>query len=208
MSRQCIIILGTNGNCMDIAETVELRDEMEMLGFLDDAGKGTCAGYPILGGIEDAAKFASAHFVCGIGSARSYQGKAAIIARTGVPLERWATVIHPTAVVSRQAEIGLGSVLLSHVSVGAGAVIGNHVMVLQGSVISHDSVVHDHSVLASGVCLSGHCGIWENVYLGSRSTLREGVQVGSGSLVGMGSVVLHEVPAGKVVCGNPAQILR
>jgi serine acetyltransferase len=38
--------------------------------------------------------------------------------------------------------------------------------------------------------------------------VREHVTVGAGSVVGMGSVVLRDVPAGEVWAGNPARRLR
>ncbi len=202
MNSTGIIILGTNGNCIDIAETVAAS------GFLDDApelqGK-SVAGLPVLGKIADAAKFKDAKFVNGIGSPRSYRKKPDIIANLGLSADRWATVIHPTAVVSPSAKIGAGTVLLANVSVGANVTIGRHVMVLQNTVISHDSVVGDFTAIATGVCISGACQIGTNCYLGSGSTLRDGVRVGDRALIGIGSNVVADVPAEAVVMGNPAK---
>ncbi|MBA2390657.1 MAG: acetyltransferase, partial [Geodermatophilaceae bacterium] len=45
-------------------------------------------------------------------------------------------------------------------------------------------------------------------YLGSGALLREGLAVGAGAVIGMGSVVLEDVPAGQVWVGNPARRLR
>jgi acetyltransferase-like isoleucine patch superfamily enzyme len=44
--------------------------------------------------------------------------------------------------------------------------------------------------------------------IGSGATLLCGITVGAGALVGAGSVVTRDVPAGAVVAGNPARILR
>lgn len=209
MNGRPIIILGVNGNCIDIAEAVEARDGMHVLGFLDDdpnLNPGmTVAGYPLLGRIDQAGAFPEAHFVCGIGSPKSFRAKPGIIHRTGVPAERWATVVHPTCSVSRHAAIGPGSVLLSQVAVGARASIGAFCTVLQGCIISHDSVVGDFATLAGGVCLSGGCRIGSNAYVGCRAALREGMEVGARALVGMGSIVVKDVPPDAVVFGNPAR---
>jgi acetyltransferase-like isoleucine patch superfamily enzyme len=44
--------------------------------------------------------------------------------------------------------------------------------------------------------------------IGANSTILPGVEVGEGSLVGAGSVVVHDVPAGAVVAGSPARVIK
>ena len=207
-----IIILGVNGNCIDIAEAIDLLTErgtpVKMAGFLDDniavQGK-PVAGFPILGKIADAPKFADAKFICGIGSSQSYRRKLAIIASTGLPVERWATLVHPAASVSRSARLGCGTVVLANSVVGANARVGNHVMVLQNSVISHDTVVGDGCAIATGVSISGLVVVGTNCYVGSNTSVKERLQIGDRALVGMGAVVTRDVAADTMVVGNPAR---
>jgi acetyltransferase-like isoleucine patch superfamily enzyme len=45
-------------------------------------------------------------------------------------------------------------------------------------------------------------------FIGVRSILMPGVTVGDESIVGAGSVVTRDVPAGSIVAGNPARIVR
>ena len=44
--------------------------------------------------------------------------------------------------------------------------------------------------------------------LGTGSTILGGVTIGEGAIVGAGSVVTRDVPAGTIVAGNPARVLR
>ena len=44
--------------------------------------------------------------------------------------------------------------------------------------------------------------------IGSGSTILCGVEIGAGAIVGAGSVVTKDVPAGMIVAGNPAKLLR
>ena len=44
--------------------------------------------------------------------------------------------------------------------------------------------------------------------IGSNATILCGVTIGEGAIVGAGSVVTHDVPAGAIVAGNPAHVLR
>ena len=44
--------------------------------------------------------------------------------------------------------------------------------------------------------------------IGTGATILGGVQIGEGAIVGAGSVVTKNVPAGMIVAGNPAKIIR
>ena len=45
-------------------------------------------------------------------------------------------------------------------------------------------------------------------YLGQACTVKQFVRVGKGSLIGMGAVVLRDVPPNAVMAGNPARRLK
>lgn len=50
--------------------------------------------------------------------------------------------------------------------------------------------------------------VGKNAKIGANTTILPGVKIGDNALVGAGSVVSHDVPAGKVVAGNPAKVLK
>lgn len=212
-----IIILGTGGNSVDILDTINeinarsSSDRYQCLGFLDDNDQmwGTrVAGLEVLGPLDHASRFPDAYFVNGIGSDRTFWRKEEIIARTGVPRDRFATIVHPSASVSRMSSLGAGTVILQQVTVASNVTIGDHVIVLPNSILSHDSIVGDYTSIAGGVCVSGNVRIGRSCYLGSNSVIIEKRTIGDYALVGLGSVVLHDVPANTVVVGNPARFLR
>jgi acetyltransferase-like isoleucine patch superfamily enzyme len=62
--------------------------------------------------------------------------------------------------------------------------------------------------MASGVVLAGSVHVEGGCYLGQFCTVRQQVRIGRGSLVGMGAVVLRDVPPNSVMVGNPARRLR
>lgn len=212
-----IIILGTGGNCIDILDAI---NEMNLsagevvyqcIGFLDDNrekwGEEFC-GVKVLGALDSATDHADCCFVNGIGSPENFWRKAGIIGKTRLPRERFETIIHPTASVSKMARLGRGAVVLQNSTIASNASVGDHVIVLPNSIISHDSSVGDYTCIAGGVCVSGGVGIGKSCYLGTNSSVIGNISIGDGSLVGMGSVVVEAVEKNSVVVGNPARFIR
>lgn len=125
-----------------------------------------------------------------------------------LPRDRLATLIDPTVFVASTSHIGLGCVIYPHCYVGAHAWIGDFLFCLADTVINHNDFIAEGVTLTSGVILAGDVRVEADCYLGQGCTVRELVTIGRGSLVGMGSVVLHDVPPNSVMAGNPARRLH
>lgn len=50
--------------------------------------------------------------------------------------------------------------------------------------------------------------IEDNVFIGAQSIVLKGVRIGTDSVIGAGSVVVANIPAGVIAVGNPARIIR
>ncbi|MEV4201058.1 acetyltransferase [Micromonospora globbae] len=210
-----LVIVGAGGFARETAAAVRAvnadRPTWRLRGFLDDdpALHGTTrAGLPILGGTDRLADLPDAAVVVCVGSPRDYAARQRIVARLALPADRYATIVHPGADVGAGSVVGAGTVLLAGVVVTADVSVGDHVAVMPHTVLTHDDRVHDHATIASGVRLGGGAVVRSGAYLGAGALLREGVTVGEWSLVGMGAVVLRDVPPGEVWVGSPARRLR
>lgn len=112
-------------------------------------------------------------------------------------LERWFGV-H----VGLRATIGTG-LRLPHptsIVIGDGAVIGNNVTLYQGVTLG--------AVRKGGGKEGNYPRIGDNAVIFSGSAVLGGVEVGVGAIVGANAVVLQSVPAGAVVVGAPARIIK
>jgi sugar O-acyltransferase (sialic acid O-acetyltransferase NeuD family) len=210
MAKQ-LVILGTGGSAYDILDIVEALDTREpaweVVGFLDDAKPAGSPhlGYRILGRISEARRFEECFFINTIGSDRSFRQRPEIIASTGLGRERFATLIHPAALVSSRARIGRGVVINPGVVVGGEAIIGDQVMICPGCIVGHETTIGDSSTLAPGAVISGLVVIEPACYVGARAVVRQKLRIGTRALVGMGAVVVHDVGPGETVIGVPAR---
>jgi sugar O-acyltransferase (sialic acid O-acetyltransferase NeuD family) len=206
-----LVIIGAGGLARETAQAVRDAGELTLLGHLDDnpALHGTeVDGVPVLGGCDLIHELPEAQAVVCVGSPRDYASRARLVRRLALPESRYATVVHPTAVVSATSRIGPGSVLLAHCVLTAAVRVGAHVAVMPQDVLTHDDEVADFATIASGVRLGGSTRLERGAYVGAGALLREGLVIGAWSLIGMGSTVLHDVPPGEVWAGSPARLLR
>ncbi|QNE24558.1 NeuD/PglB/VioB family sugar acetyltransferase [Streptomyces sp. INR7] len=165
-------------------------------------------GVPVRGGCDLVHELPAARVVVCVGSPRDYAVRARLVRRLRLPVDRYATVVHPTAAVSASSVLGAGSVLLAHCVLTAAVRVGSHVAVMPQVVLTHDDTVEDFATLASGVRLGGGVRVGRGAYVGAGALVREYAAIGAWSLTGMGSTVLADVPAGEVWAGSPARPLR
>jgi sugar O-acyltransferase (sialic acid O-acetyltransferase NeuD family) len=142
------------------------------------------------------------------GGPASFRSRRAVIESLSIDERRFATVIHPTASVSRNARIGRNVLIMAGVVITSNAVICDHVCILPNSVVHHDSVVGAWSLIGSNVTIAGAVQIGENCYVASGSTLKNGLNLGEGCLIGLGSNVISDVLPMATVAGNPARPLK
>ncbi|GAA1995058.1 NeuD/PglB/VioB family sugar acetyltransferase [Catenulispora subtropica] len=205
-----IAVAGAGGFGRETADAVRALDPDSAVfaGYLDDGTPAARLAGQVLGPIAAIHDLDALRLVVCVGNPRDYFARARIVERLALPEHRYATVVHPGAHVSRTSTVGAGSVLLAGAVLTADAVVGRHVAVMPHVVVTHDTVVADFATLASGVRLGGGTEIGEGAYLGSGALVREGVRIGAWSQIGMGSVILRDVPDGEVWVGNPARKLR
>jgi acetyltransferase-like isoleucine patch superfamily enzyme len=88
------------------------------------------------------------------------------------------------------------------IRVGARSMIGPHCVLMDNDFHG----VEPQERHAGGVCAS--ITLEEDVWLGTRAIILKGVRIGRGSVVAAGSVVTKDVPAGVLVAGIPARVVR
>jgi sugar O-acyltransferase (sialic acid O-acetyltransferase NeuD family) len=200
-----LLIFPCNGNGREAVDA--LGDDHQLIGFIDDdpEKQGTVPyGFPVLGR-HALIDFLDAGVLAVPGGPGSYLHRRAIIEGLALASGRFATVIHPSARISRFATIGYNVLIMAGVVITSNAVIGNHVCVLPNSVIHHDATVGDWSLIGAGVTIAGGTAIGQNCYIGSGSSIINNTRIGDRTLIGLGANVIASAPADARMVGNPAR---
>lgn len=87
-------------------------------------------------------------------------------------------------------------------------VIGEHCRLGHNVSIGHGCKIGDRVVIAPGSVISGSCTVGNDVWIGPNCSIKENTKIGCNAFIGIGSVVLQDVPDFGVVSGNPAKLLR
>ncbi|MBX6390170.1 MAG: NeuD/PglB/VioB family sugar acetyltransferase [Frankia sp.] len=206
-----LLLVGAGGLAREAAEAARASGDHHVVGFLDDNPAlwgAPIGGAQVLGGIERVAQYPRARLLLGPGRGRSRAILRQRLEGLGVGEDRYATVIHPRAVVPPSCTVGPGSVLLAGAVLTADVTVGRHVAVMANAVLTHDVVLEDYVTVCAAVTLAGNVRARAGAYLGQSCSVREGLTVGAWSLVGMGAVVVRHVGDGEVWAGVPARCVR
>ena len=200
-----LIILGDGVHGAEMAEIVERINHVtptwNLLGYLsshEPPPVATRNGYPVFGSWADIDAYPDAALIPDNEWPKSL----------ALPRERLISLIDPSVFASRTAHIGIGCVIYPNCFIGVNARIGDFAFCLSGSIINHDDMLEERVILASGVTLAGSVYVESGCYLGQSCTVRQHLRIGRNSTIGMGAVVVKDVPPDSVIVGNPGRLLQ
>lgn len=177
--------------------------QWEVVGFIDDnphALEGIECDCQVIGTIQDFQPADDTWIACAIAIPHVKKMLVEKMLERGA---RFATIIHPSALVSDFVRLGEGCVLTPKSKISPNVKVGNYVSLL-GSGLGHDSTVDDWATLSGNCSVNGHVVIGEGAYLGCNVCIAPSRKVGAWATCAMGSVVFTNVKPGTKVIGNPA----
>jgi len=208
-----VLILGATGNGLFNANMINQTFDAGLCnfrctGFVNDSPEGF-KGYPVAGGFDKIDEFLEDdyYFLVGFG-VDSRPGRRNFFADLNIPPERYATFVHPTAVISGDVVIEPGVIINPNVTINTGTTVGEGVRIMPGATIGSDCVLRQYSFVSVNSCIDDKCTLEEGCYLGLGSFLGEGVTVGDSSLLGMGGFLEKSIGSNEIWVGNPARFLK
>jgi Serine acetyltransferase len=211
-----LVIIGGSNAYWEINELI--RDinlespRYEVVGVLDDnpqiIGR-DYNGVKVDGPIDKATNYPSdTQFVFAIGSHSTRIIRQQVLARLGIPVERFATLVHPTAKIFSSASVAPGCILHYGTIIYCDTQIGPFSIIAANCVIAVGNIIGRGALMGSSITTTLGVKIGCFSFIGSGTNIGEGVEVGPGAKVGMGSLVLRDVPEGAFILGQPPRILE
>lgn len=216
-ARARLVLVGAGDHGRGTLEIVRARlaaglDAPEPLGFVDDDAArhgATVGGLPVFGGsdwlIAEAAAAGSAAPLLALLALSTPQAKRALDRRLGAAGVRFASAVHPSAILGAGTTVGDGAVVGAGVVVAYDTAIGRHATINLNATVGHDCLVGDYATIAPGVNVTGRVTLGEGVLIQTNATVVPGLTLGAWARIGPGAVVLKEVPPGEFWFGNPAR---
>lgn len=206
-----VVILGARGQARVLLELMERAGIFPIAGIVDDDPSlhGTkVEGIPVLGPVERLPNYVRAHrmhrAVVAIGDniARRRLAEAARAAGLRLPV-----LIHPQAMVSPQAKLGDGTVVMAGAVVQPFAQIGELCIINTKASVDHDCQLGDCVHVAPGATLCGGVTAGDGVLIGAGAVIIPEICIGDEAIVGAGSTVIRDIASRTTVVGSPAREL-
>lgn len=200
-------LYGASGHAKVIIDILETLDE-KMEGLIDDnPAIHELMGYPVFHNRADLYPI-----IVSIGNCRI---RRMIVERIATALKAtpfdsriFGTAIHPSAILSKTASIGAGSVVMQGAIIQTCCQVGRHCIINTGAQLDHECQIGDYVHIAPGATLSGDVTVGDGTWIGVGATVIQGVKIGKNVMIGAGSVVVRDIPDNCTAYGNPCRVKK
>lgn len=144
-------------------------------------------------------------FVLGIGDNQIRKKIAHLIQANN---KEFPNVIHPSAVVSKRCQMGIGNFIGARACINTFSQLGSFCILNTGCIVEHECVIEDAVHIAPGAVLAGHVQVGKMTFIGANAVVKQGITIGENVIIGAGSTVICHVPDNEVWAGNPAKKLK
>ena len=193
-----MFLYGASGHGKVIRDILEAQGR-KVDGFIDDdLSIDELSGLPVLHSAENADEMIVS---IGVNLTRKK-----VVEKLNVKIAEAA--IHPSAIISKTVEIGMGSVVMAGTAINADSKIGKHCIINTGATVDHECQIGDYAHIAPGVNLCGKVYVGEGSLIGVGSSVIPCINIGKWCIIGSGSVVVSDIPDGYLAYGNPCKLIK
>lgn len=203
------LILGAGGHARVLIDALQLTGT-NIIGALEPDeslwGK-SILGVPILGSDDEILSFAAheVNLVNALGSVSSTKARQRLFELWVSRGYTFASVIHPTAVISRHASLAQGVQVMASAVIQAGVRVKENTIINTAAVVEHDCELCAHVHIAPRACLAGGVKVGQGSHVGLGASILQNLSLGDDCLIAAGAVVVNLVQRKGKVKGVPAK---
>jgi len=202
-----LLIIGASGHGKVVADIAMKMKKWNTIAFLDDdENKKSSLGLNVLGPTNNILTYINEwDLFVAIGDNTIRQQIYERLEKMGASIP---ILIHPTAVIGEEVEIGSGTVLMAGTIINCSTKIGKACIINTSSTIDHDNHIGDYVHVSPGAHLAGTVKVGQGSWLGIGSVVSNNVNITSNCIVGAGSVVLKDIKESGIYVGTPVRRIK
>ena len=203
-----IVLIGNGGHSKVIRELIEAEKRYKLFAVLDDQFLSVMEKDILYAPISYFKTLESTSLLKVVIAIGNNSTRKRIVTELQLPKFQYATLIHPTAVISPSVKMGYGTVIMPNAVINANTVIGNHVIINTAAIIEHDNTIEDYVHIAPNATLTGAVKVAEGTQISAAASVIPNIQIGAWCMIGAGSTVIENIPAYSKAVGSPAKIIE
>ena len=199
-----LIIIGASGHGKVVADIAIKMNKWQSFAFLDDDESiKTSMGLDVIGKTADAFTYKDeADFFVAIGNNAVRERVQVKLIEHGLNV---LSLIHPSAVIGTDVEIGIGTAVMAGVVINSSTRIGKGCIINTSASLDHDNVIEDYVHISPGVNIAGTVKVGKGSWIGIGSVVSNNVNICSGCKVGAGAVVVKDITEPGTYVGVPVR---
>lgn len=120
----------------------------------------------------------------------------------------FAKVISPKAILSNFLTLEEGVQIMHGAIIQVNTVVGKNSIINTGVIVEHDCAIGINNHIAPGVTLSGGVITDSDVHVGTGANIIQGIHIGQAAVVGAGTTISRNVPAGQILIPARSRVIR
>lgn len=188
-----LLLIGGGGHCHSCIEVIESTGQFQIKGIVGltlEVGD-SVLGYEVLGSDDNLHELIRGcpHAIVAIGQIKSASLRVKAFEHLESLGAKLPTIIASSAVVSRHAKIGRGTIVMHGAIINAGSVVGINGIVNTHALVEHDAQVGDHCHISTSAVLNGRAKVGDKSFVGSGAVVHQCIRIGEQAIIGAGAIV-------------------
>jgi sugar O-acyltransferase (sialic acid O-acetyltransferase NeuD family) len=198
-----ILLIGAGGHARSCIDVLEEENQFEIAGLIEkgESISNESLGYPVIGTDNDLKVLREnySYALITIGQIKSPNIRMSLFKLLKELDFIMPVIISPQAYVSKNAEIGEGSIIMHGAIVNANAKIGSNSIINNRALIEHDTTIGDNCHIATGAIINGGVTVGDETFVGSGVVTKQTISIWKNSIVGAGVVLICDIGSNTVI---------